>query len=59
MLGALLGREVDERVAGGIAMATATVLSGASIVRTHDVAPTVDAIKVAQALRAAGYAKGE
>jgi dihydropteroate synthase len=59
MLGALLGRAVDERVAGGVAMATAAVLSGASIVRTHDVAPTVDALKVAVALRAAGYAKGE
>jgi dihydropteroate synthase len=59
MLGALLGRAVHERVAGGVAMATAAVLSGASIVRTHDVAPTVDAIKVAEALRAAGYAKGE
>jgi dihydropteroate synthase len=59
MLGALLGRAVDERVAGGVAMATAAVLSGASIVRTHDVAPTVDAIKVAEALRAAGFAKGE
>ena len=59
MLGALLGRAVDERVAGGVAMATAAVLSGASIVRTHDVAPTVDALKVAEALRAAGYAKGE
>lgn len=59
MFGALLGRAVDERVAGGVAMATAAVLSGASIVRTHDVAPTVDAVKVAEALRAAGYAKGE
>jgi dihydropteroate synthase len=58
MLGALLGRAVDERVAGGVAMATAAVLSGASILRTHDVAPTVDAVKVAEALRAAGYAKG-
>jgi dihydropteroate synthase len=56
MFGALLGREIDERVAGGVAVATACVLAGASIVRTHDVAPTVDAIKVAAALRAAGYA---
>jgi dihydropteroate synthase len=54
MLGALLGRAVDERVAGGVAMATAAVLSGAKIVRTHDVAPTVDAVKVAKALKAAG-----
>lgn len=58
MFGALLGRAVDQRVAGGVAMATAAVLSGASIVRTHEVAPTVDAVKVAMALRAAGYAKG-
>jgi dihydropteroate synthase len=58
MFGALLGRAVDERVAGGVAIATAAVLSGASIVRTHDVAPTIDAVRVAVALRAAGYAKG-
>jgi dihydropteroate synthase len=55
MFGALLGRAVDERVAGGVAAATAAVLAGASIVRTHDVAATVDAVKVAVALREAGY----
>jgi dihydropteroate synthase len=55
MFGTLLGRGVEERVAGGVAMATAAVLSGASIVRTHDVAATVDAVKVAIALRDAGY----
>ena len=58
MLGTLLGRAVDERVAGGVATATAAVLAGASIVRTHDVAATVDAVKVAVALRAAGYSRG-
>ena len=55
MFGALLGRGVDERVAGGVAMATAAILAGASIVRTHDVAATVDAVKAAVALRDAGY----
>ncbi len=45
MFGALLGRAVDERLAGGVAAATAAVLAGASIVRTHDVAATVDAVK--------------
>jgi dihydropteroate synthase len=55
MFGTLLGRGVEERVAGGVAMATAAVLCGASIVRTHDVAATVDAVKVAVALRDAGY----
>lgn len=59
MFGALLGRAVDERLAGGIAAATAAILAGASIVRTHDVAATVDAVKVAVALRAAGFARGE
>jgi dihydropteroate synthase len=51
----LLGRDVGGRLAGGVAMACAAVLAGASIVRTHDVAATVDAIKVALALRDAGY----
>jgi dihydropteroate synthase len=55
MFGALLGRGVDERMAGGVAVATAAILAGASIVRTHDVAATVDAVKVAVALRDAGY----
>jgi dihydropteroate synthase len=58
MFATLLGRAVDERVAGGVAMATAAVLAGASIVRTHDVAATVDAVKVAVALRTAGYSRG-
>jgi len=58
MFATLLGRAVDERVAGGVATATAAVLAGASIVRTHDVAATVDAVKVAVALRAAGYSRG-
>jgi dihydropteroate synthase len=58
MFGTLLGRAVDERVAGGVAMATAAVLAGASIVRTHDVAATIDAVKVAVALRVAGYSRG-
>jgi len=58
MFATLLGRAVDERVAGGVATATAAVLAGASIVRTHDVAATVDAVKVAVALRTAGYSRG-
>lgn len=55
MFQALLGRPLEQRLAGGLAMATAAILSGASIVRAHDVAETVDALKVAHALRAAGY----
>lgn len=55
MFGSLLGRAVDQRLAGGLAVATASVLAGASIVRTHDVAETVDAIKVAAALKTGGF----
>jgi dihydropteroate synthase len=51
-IGAVTGRPVNERMAGGVAFATAAVLSGASIIRAHDVAATVDAVKVAMALRA-------
>lgn len=50
-LGRLTGRPVGERVAASVAAALAAVASGASIVRVHDVAPTVDALKVWRALR--------
>jgi dihydropteroate synthase len=51
----LLGRRVNQRLAGGLAMATTAALAGAGILRVHDVAETVDAVKVAVALRNAGY----
>ena len=50
MLGQLTGRTVDQRLAGSIALATVAVMRGARIVRAHDVAATVDAIKVAVSL---------
>lgn len=55
MLGTLLDRPVEQRLAGGLAVAAAAVLAGASILRVHDVAETVDAVKIAAALKAAGY----
>ncbi|HEY4366008.1 MAG TPA: dihydropteroate synthase [Steroidobacteraceae bacterium] len=55
MFGELIGRPVEQRLAGGIAVATAAVLAGVNIVRTHDVAETVDAVRVASALQSAGY----
>ncbi len=51
LLRELTGRGKEGRLAGSIALATAAVLSGASIVRAHDVAATVDAVRVAAALR--------
>jgi dihydropteroate synthase len=38
-------------VAGSVAAALAAVQNGASLVRVHDVKPTVDALKVWAALR--------
>ena len=55
MMGQLLNRPVDERVYGGVAIATAALLLGAKIIRAHDVAATIDAIRVAQALHEHGY----
>jgi dihydropteroate synthase len=49
-LGALTGRPVGERTAASIAAALAAVAAGAALVRVHDVAPTVDALRVWQAL---------
>ncbi|MES2101781.1 MAG: dihydropteroate synthase [Pseudomonadota bacterium] len=48
-LGAITGRDVDQRLAASVAAALAAVQSGARIVRVHDVAATVDALKVWQA----------
>lgn len=48
-LGHITGRAVDQRLAGSVAAALAAVQRGASIVRVHDVAETVDALKVWQA----------
>jgi dihydropteroate synthase len=50
MLKSLTGREVDDRTAGSVALAAIAVLNGARIVRAHDVAATVDAIRVAAAV---------
>lgn len=51
MIGALTGgKRVEERQAGSVGAALAAVAQGARIVRVHDVAETVDALKVWQAL---------
>ena len=51
-LGDLTGRQIPaQRAAASIAAACACVERGASIVRVHDVAPTVDALKVWRAMR--------
>ncbi|MBG6221401.1 MULTISPECIES: dihydropteroate synthase [unclassified Janthinobacterium] len=46
MIGAVTGRAVEQRLAGSVAGALAAVAQGAEIIRVHDVAETVDALKV-------------
>jgi dihydropteroate synthase len=50
-LGALTGRPAGERLGASVAAALAAVERGAAIVRVHDVADTVDALRVWQAAR--------
>lgn len=51
MIGAILDCEADQRLYGGLALAAIAVNNGASIIRTHDVAPTCDAVDIAYAVR--------
>ncbi len=53
MIGQVLGREVDQRLAGGLALAALAVAKGARILRVHDVAETVDLIRMIAAVEAA------
>ena len=50
MLGTLTGRPVDERLAGSLAAAVLAAERGARVIRVHDVAATVDALKIWQAV---------
>lgn len=46
MIGNLLNRPVDERLAGSLAGAVIATLKGAAIIRVHDVKETADAVRV-------------
>ncbi len=50
-IGQITGSEVTDRVPGSIAAAATAVLAGADIVRVHDVEDTVQAVRVAHAIR--------
>jgi dihydropteroate synthase len=50
MLGAITGRPVEGRLAGGLALAALAVFGGARIIRSHDVAETCDAVAAAAAV---------
>ena len=51
MIGNVINKPVDQRVAGSVAGALLAVQNGAKIVRVHDVAETADALKVWQAMQ--------
>jgi len=53
-LGDLTGKDADNRLAASLAAAVLAVSAGAHVVRAHDVAETVDALKVVQAVSEAG-----
>ena len=50
MVGTLTGRVAGERVYGSVALAVMAAMNGARIVRAHDVAATVDALKIVTAV---------
>ncbi len=50
MIGNLLNRDVNERLAGSLAAAIVAIQQGANIIRVHDVQESVDAIKILKAV---------
>lgn len=53
MIGQALGREVSQRLYGSLGLAALAVSMGARIVRVHDVAETVDVVRMIAAVQAA------
>ncbi len=51
MIGNLLHRDINQRLAGNIATATIAALSGIGIIRVHDVVETMDAINIVNKLQ--------
>jgi dihydropteroate synthase len=51
-IGKLLGANLNERLPASLACATLAVADGAQIIRAHDVAETVQAVRLAEALLA-------
>jgi len=50
MIGNLLNRDVNERLAGSLAAAIVAVQQGANIIRVHDVQESVDALNILKAI---------
>ena len=52
-IGAILNKEVGERLTGTVAVTAVAVLLGAAIIRVHDIAPNLEALRIGLALRKA------
>lgn len=50
MIGMTLGKSVDERLYGSLATVTLAVTKGAKIIRVHDVAATIDVVRMTEAV---------
>jgi dihydropteroate synthase len=53
MIGQALNRPVGERLNGGLALAALASFKGARILRVHDVAETVDVLRMIAAVESA------
>lgn len=53
MIGQVLARPVAERLSGGLALAAMAMIKGARILRVHDVAETVDVVRMIAAVESA------
>jgi dihydropteroate synthase len=53
MIGQTLGRPVAERLSGGLALAALAMTKGARILRVHDVAETIDVVRMIAAVESA------
>ncbi len=51
-IGQVTGEPVDQRLAGGLACACWAVAAGANIIRTHEVRPTVAALRMVEQIQA-------
>ncbi|HEY6619418.1 MAG TPA: dihydropteroate synthase [Steroidobacteraceae bacterium] len=50
VIGKILGKNVNDRLYGGLGLTALAVANGARIIRTHDVGPTVDAVRSVSAV---------
>jgi dihydropteroate synthase len=58
-IGEVLGQaDPGERLVGSLAATAIAVVNGAHLIRTHDVGPTREAVRMAEALRPSNFGQG-